>query len=185
MTNKTKKQETKVVTAEKASTNKPKNIQDNVTKQPALTIVPDQNAVDKFPNKAPVEDFVFAEESDLKNYIKGTDFSELVSWAKSLNLEWKDAGEGLESVTRMRLAMAIKAHYFPRDIGDSQSATDSEPKSPKYEGYSDKDLIKLLKQHKIEHKSITNASINRMQMIMKLKKAGVISESAADAKTEE
>lgn len=126
----------------------------------------DEASTSKYTNEAPNTEHVFTDEQELKGYIKHTSLEELEHWANLLDVTWVQSDN--EPINRMRIAMAIKKHYFP--IKDSK---DKKGKK-NYSQYSNEDLKKLIKSHKIPHRSFADKSKDREAMVKKLKAAGVI-----------
>lgn len=106
---------------------------------------------------------------ELKDFIKHLDTATMEYIAKSLHLEWKATDN--PSIHRMRVAMSLHNYYFPNTYKPKTTET---KKKAKYGDLESKELYKMAREHSIRWKKTDNESINRMRVIMALKKANVI-----------
>ena len=110
----------------------------------------------------------FSDEKELKKYIKGLSDAELAEWAELEGAKW-NASEHT-AINRMRMAMAIKAIRFPKEQGTAKKKSKS-----KYGHISLEELVNMVIENDIEVPDAKgDPRIERMYMIMALKKAGLI-----------
>ena len=110
----------------------------------------------------------FSDEKELKKYIKGLSDPELSEWAELEGAKWNPSEH--TAINRMRMAMAIKAIRFPKEAGTAKKKSKS-----KYGHISLEELVNMVIENDIEVPDAKgDPRIERMYMIMALKKAGLI-----------
>lgn len=106
---------------------------------------------------------------ELKEFIKDFDTPTLEYMAKGLGLTWKPTDH--KNIHRMRIAMAMHEHYFPKKDNPKSSS-----KGGKYKDYTTEDLEKLLDDNGVEYKTFEDANIHRMRLVMTAKKHSLLPE---------
>ena len=110
----------------------------------------------------------FVDEKELKKYIKGLSDAELSEWAELEGAKWNTSEH--TAINRMRMAMAIKAIRFPKEQGTAKKKSKS-----KYGHITLEELVNMVIENDIEVPDAKgDPRIERMYMIMALKKAGLI-----------
>ncbi len=112
----------------------------------------------------------FKEEDELKEFIKDMDTATLEYLAVGMGLEWKPTYHA--NIHRMRIAMEFKKHFFP----EKYQPKEPKAKKAKYGDHDTETLFKMASEAGIEVKKSGNEPIDRMRVIMSLKKEGVLSE---------
>lgn len=125
-------------------------------------------------NKEFVEKFVvengypekgyFEDKKDLQKFYKYLSDEQLLEWVELEGLEFKATDS--ESINRMRMAMAILYHWFPK-------APASKKKS-KYADYTNEMLLEMAIQNDVVFEVCDDERILRMRAIMALRAAKVI-----------
>jgi hypothetical protein len=130
----------------------------------------DEDDIDLTPEevKASMPDFETLDE--LKEFIKDLDTPTLEYLAKGLRLEWTPTYHA--NIHRMRIAMAMHRYFFPELFKPKET----KKKKAKYGDYSTEQLFKMAEEHGITFKKSGNEPIDRMRVIMELKKAGHLPE---------
>ncbi|MNH11750.1 hypothetical protein D3C73_1353410 [compost metagenome] len=109
----------------------------------------------------------FKKIEELKEFIRDIDTPTLEYMVRGLKLTWKPTNN--ISIHRMRVAMALQAFYFPELF---------KPKDPKKKGkYGDlstEELTTMAAEHKLEVPQSGNEPIDRMRLIMALKKVNAL-----------
>lgn len=118
--------------------------------------------------RASMPDFETLDE--LKEFIKDLDTPTLEYLAKGLGLEWTPTYH--PNIHRMRIAMAMHRYFFPELFKPKET----KKKKAKYGDYSTEQLFKMAKEHGITVKKSGSEPIDRMRVIMELKKAGHLPE---------
>ncbi|MMZ43641.1 hypothetical protein D1872_52060 [compost metagenome] len=103
---------------------------------------------------------------ELKEFIKDVDTATLEYFARGLELEWMKTTH--PSIHRMRIAEALKRHFFPHLFKPK-----SDKKRAKFGEYSTEQLFDLVKENKLKVERSGNEPIDRMRAIMALKTVGV------------
>lgn len=106
---------------------------------------------------------------DFKDFFKDLDTPTAEYIARALGLDWKPTDH--ENIHRMRVSMALQHHLFP-----SLFTPKEKKKKAKYGDLSTKQLFNLSSEHKLSIKKTGNDPIDRMRVIMELKRAGVLTE---------
>lgn len=113
----------------------------------------------------------FADEPAIKKYIKKLSNEQLEEWCKLEGAEWNTHDN--PSINRMRMAMAIKAKHFTH-LSPGNGKAKGKSKS-KYADYSNEKLAELCLEHDVDVRDAKgDTRIERMYMIMDLRKAGVL-----------
>jgi hypothetical protein len=107
---------------------------------------------------------------ELKEFIKDIDTATLEYMATGLGLDWNPTYH--QNIHRMRVAMAMQKHFFPELFQPKES----KKKKAKYGDHDTDSLFSLAEEKKIEVKRSGNEPIDRMRVIMELKKAGILAE---------
>lgn len=143
-----------------------------------VTAPPKAKGKGKSTSKAPNPDVdgypevgYFAEEADIKKYIKKLSYEQLEEWCNQAGAEYNLHDN--PSINRMRMAMAIKAKHFTH-LAPGNGKSKSGKKS-KYAQYSNEDLAQMCLDNDVEVRDAKgDARIERMYMITDLRKANVI-----------
>ena len=111
------------------------------------------------------------DEAGMKKYIKALSNEQLQEWCELEGATWNPHDN--VSINRMRMAMAIKAKHFPHLSAGTGNGT--KKSKAKYGHLSNEDLAKMCLDGDVEVRDAKgDARIERMYMIMDLRKAGVI-----------
>jgi len=105
----------------------------------------------------------FSDQKALKKHIKKMSDSDLEQWAIHLGLTWKPSEH--IAINRMRVAMAVNGHMFPKEAKSSKS---------KYSGYTTEQLVVMATESNVEYKPTEDSKILRMRVIMSLREAGYL-----------
>jgi len=108
---------------------------------------------------------VWSEEKELKKYYKQLDTEEIEDWAKGLKETFKPCPEQ-PSIHRMRAAMAVLYHYFPRET--------KAKKTSKYKELKLEQLVAMADEHNVPVEVCDDERIMRMRLIMALRASKVI-----------
>jgi len=110
----------------------------------------------------------FEDLDELKEFIKDIDTPTLEYLATGLGVEWNPTYHA--NIHRMRIAMGIQKHFFPELFVPKEA----KKSKAKYGDYSTTDLFKMASEKDIEVTKTGNEPIDRMKVIMELKKNGVL-----------
>lgn len=124
-------------------------------------------------NKAYVEAYVkehgypekgtFEVREDLQKFYKHLTDEQLQEWVELEGLEYKPAPES-QPINRMRMAMAVLYHHFPK--------APAKKKTSKYSKYSLEDLVQMAIDESVPVEPTEDERIMRMRVIMALRAAG-------------
>lgn len=106
----------------------------------------------------------FTEKKDLQKFYKYLSDEQLAEWIAVEGLEFKPADS--EAINRMRMAMAILYHWFPK--------APSAKKKSKYADYTNEQLMDLALQNDVVFEICDDERILRMRAIMALRASKVI-----------
>lgn len=120
-----------------------KNVQAQVAKQ-------------GFPEKGSLE------QADLKKFYKHLSDEQLAEWMELEGLEHKPSESA--PINRMRMAMAILYHWFPK--------APAQKKKAKYADYTNEQLAEMALEHDVDVEPTEDPKILRMRTIMALRSAG-------------
>lgn len=109
---------------------------------------------------------VWDDKKGLQKFYKKLDTTALEKWAIELGATYNPC-EDNEAIHRMRVAMSILYHYFPKE-------TKAKPESP-YKKYTTEQLVDLALEHDVAVESTDDMRILRMRLIMGLRANKVIS----------
>jgi HJR/Mrr/RecB family endonuclease len=102
---------------------------------------------------------------EFKEFFKDLDTETAEICVNALDLEIKPTDN--PNIYRMRLSMALQRHLFPEHFKPKKSE-----KKTKYGDYSTEELQAMAKKNKVEFEANPHEGINRMRLIMALKKSG-------------
>lgn len=108
----------------------------------------------------------FEDKKALQKFYKQLDTEQLQAWIDLEGLEYKK--DENESITRMRMCMAILYKHFPR--------TSKPKKESPYKKYTTEDLVQMAVEHEVAVEATDDMRILRMRLIMNLRAAKVIGE---------
>lgn len=102
---------------------------------------------------------------EFKEFFKDLDTETAEICVNALELEIKPTDN--PNIYRMRLSMALQRHLFPEHFKPKKSE-----KKTKYGDFDTNELEAMAKKHKVEYEANPHEGINRMRLIMALKKSG-------------
>ena len=111
----------------------------------------------------------FANLDELKEFIKDIDTPLLEYLATGLGCTWNPTDN--PQIHRMRVALSMHHYFFPELFVPKESK-----KKGKYGDRTDEQLAAMAEEHKVKWDVSTHAPINRMRLIMALKKSGHLPE---------
>jgi len=108
----------------------------------------------------------FADEKSLQKFYKQMEISQLEDWASLEGLTYKACPDS-EPIHRMRVAMAILYHHFPKQPAVSK-------KKSKYADYTLEQLIQMAIDNDVAVETTEDMRIMRMRVIMGLRAAKLV-----------
>ena len=137
---------------------------DKPKKAPKVVVDPDKDGYPEIGH--------FATEDSIKKYIKALSNEQLQEWCELEGATWNVHESG--PINRMRMAMSIKAKHFPHLSAGNGTGKKSKSKS-KYGDITNEQFAQMCLDNDVEVRDAKgDARIERMYMIMDLRKAGVI-----------
>lgn len=107
----------------------------------------------------------FKDEKELQKFYKACTTESLETWAQLDGIVYKACPESA-AIHRMRVAMSLLYHYFPRNT--------KAKKESKYAVYSLEDLVNLASENDVPVEMTDDERILRMRLIMALRASKVI-----------